>query len=146
MPGGYSITMTDAPGASVEDAIVRPLIAYNEARAGRRNYRPLAILVTDAQTKKVIGGLWAGSSFRYLYIDAFYLPEPLRGAGLGRQLITQAEEEARLRNCHAAWLDTFSFQARGFYEKLGYSVFGVLEDYPPGEQRYFMTKSLQPPR
>jgi hypothetical protein len=42
-----------------------------------------------------------------------------------------------------AFLDTFSFQARPFYEKLGYHVFGMLENHPAGHQHYFMTKQLQ---
>jgi hypothetical protein len=46
------------------------------------------------------------------------------------------------RGCVGVWLDTFSFQARGFYEKLGYRVFGEVADYPPGHTRHFLKKSL----
>jgi len=66
----------------------------------------------------------------------------MRGAGLGRRLIKQAEEEAVRRGCRGVWLDTFSWQARGFYEKLGYSVFGTIDDYPPGHQRFFLKKVI----
>jgi hypothetical protein len=52
------------------------------------------------------------------------------------------EAEAIRRGCHGAFLDTFSYQARPFYEKLGYEVFGTLEDYPPGHQRFYMRKRL----
>ncbi len=51
-------------------------------------------------------------------------------------------EEAARRGCRYAWLDAFSFQARGFYEKLGYTVLGTLEDSPPGHSRYFLKKNL----
>ena len=57
----------------------------------------------------------------------------------------QAEREAIRRGCRTIWLDTFTFQARGFYERLGYSVFGTLEDYPPGHSRFFLKKSLTQP-
>jgi hypothetical protein len=50
--------------------------------------------------------------------------------------------EAIRRGCRGAYLDTFSYQARPFYEKLGYAVFGTLDDYPPGHQRFFMRKRL----
>ena len=54
--------------------------------------------------------------------------------------MTRAEEIARQRDCIGMWLDTYSFQARGFYEKLGFTVFGQVDDHPPGEQRFFLQK------
>ena len=67
--------------------------------------------------------------------------DDLRRCGVGRELMAQAEARATERGCHSAWLDTFSFQARGFYEKLGYVEFGTL-DYPPMHKRHFMKKRL----
>jgi hypothetical protein len=46
------------------------------------------------------------------------------------------------RGCHHALLDTFDFQAREFYEKLGYAVFGSLDDFPRAHVRLFMKKAL----
>jgi hypothetical protein len=69
----------------------------------------------------------------------------LHRRGVGRELMAAAETRARKRGCHSAWLDTFSFQARGFYEKLGYEEFGRL-DYPPAHHRHFMRKRLIPPK
>jgi GNAT superfamily N-acetyltransferase len=77
-----------------------------------------------------------------LHIHLLYVTESMRGTGIGRDLMRQAEEEARRRQCTASWLDTFSFQARGFYERLGYILFGTIEDYPPGHSRFFLKKSL----
>ena len=56
-----------------------------------------------------------------------------------------AEAEAVVRGCHGAWLDTFDFQARGFYEKLGYTCFAELPEYPIGHSRFFMKKPLVTP-
>jgi GNAT superfamily N-acetyltransferase len=55
----------------------------------------------------------------------------------------RAEEIALDRGCIGVWLDTFAFQARGFYEKLGYSLFGQLDDHPRESARYFLKKRLQ---
>jgi GNAT superfamily N-acetyltransferase len=137
------ITMTDAPDARVKASILNPLVRFNEMRSGRRtNYRALAIFLSDPKTGEIVGGLWGETYFSYLYIDMFFVPQSMRGTGLGRRLITQAEEEAVRRGCCGVWLDTFSWQARGFYEKLGYSVFGTIDDYPPGHQRYFLRKVI----
>lgn len=67
----------------------------------------------------------------------------MRGQGYGTKLMAAAEAEARRRGCRDAYLDTFSFQARPFYERCGYEVFGTLEDFPTGHQRFVMRKSLQ---
>jgi GNAT superfamily N-acetyltransferase len=56
--------------------------------------------------------------------------------------MAEAEAEALRRGCHAASLDTYSFQARGFYERLGYSVFGIIDDCPPGHSRIYLIKRL----
>jgi GNAT superfamily N-acetyltransferase len=73
-----------------------------------------------------------------------WLPESLRGDGLGTEVLYQAEaeEEARKRGCTNAHLDTFDFQALSFYQKNGYGLFGKLDGYPTGHQRYFLTKRL----
>jgi GNAT superfamily N-acetyltransferase len=135
------LVVTDAPGAAVTDVILPGLIAFNEAGGGAAHYRPLAVLATN-EAGKVLGGLSGHTAWRWLYIQLFWLPESLRGAGLGREILARAEAEAKARGCTAVWLDSFTFQAPGFYQKLGYSVFGVLEDYPPGQRRVFLTKQL----
>jgi GNAT superfamily N-acetyltransferase len=59
---------------------------------------------------------------------------------VGSRLIADAEQAARGEGCIGAWLDTFSFQARGFYEKQGYRVVGEIPDHPVGGARYFLSK------
>ena len=54
----------------------------------------------------------------------------------------QAEAVAREQGCVGIWLDTFTFQAPGFYRKLGYALFGEIPDYPPGSSRFFLSKRL----
>jgi GNAT superfamily N-acetyltransferase len=80
--------------------------------------------------------------FDHLRIDRLVVAEAMRGTGLGRQTMSLAEDEAQRRGCRGAWLDTYSFQARRFYERLGYTVFGTLADYPPGHSRIFLSKTF----
>jgi GNAT superfamily N-acetyltransferase len=136
------VTMTDAPTPEMWKAIVGPLMQFNMARIGQTEvYRPLVILIAEP-AEEIIGGLYGGTLWDYLRVDPLFVPEALRGAGIGRKLMADAEAEAVRRGCHAASLDTYSFQARGFYERLGYAVFGVIEDCPPGHRRFFLTKRL----
>ena len=139
----YSIQLTDTADDACRNAIASALVSYNAARTGRHDVRPLILRVDDDQGQ-VIGGLCGRTSFDWLFVELLIVPESLRGRGVGTELMRRAESEAIARGCRNAWLDTFEFQARGFYERLGYTCFGELPDYPPGFARYFMRKALTP--
>ena len=139
------ITLTDAPDPTAREVIVGGLISWNEAHAGPRNWRPLAVLLHD-DTGGVAGGLWGGTAYGWLFTELLFVPDALRGRGLGAEVLARAEQEALARGCVGAWLDTFAFQARGFYEKLGYGVFGEIQDYPPGSTRFFLSKRFSAER
>jgi GNAT superfamily N-acetyltransferase len=140
----FSLRTTDVPDDATRAAIVAPLAAYNKSQAGRYDARPLIIAIEEAGT--VVGGLWGRTAYDWLFVELLFVPEPLRRQGLGSDLMRRAEHEALARGCHNAWLDTFEFQARGFYERLGYTCFGELADYPAGFSRYFLKKPLRPTR
>ena len=137
-----AIVLTDLPPdrASMEQ-LESLLYNYNTIKAGVLNYRPLYLLVRDANGV-VIAGLQGATYWDYLYIELLAIAQDERGKGLGSRLLKEAEAEAIKRGCHNAYLDTFSFQARPFYEKHGYTVFGILPQFPPGHERYFMEKRL----
>jgi GNAT superfamily N-acetyltransferase len=138
-----TITLTDDPDPHALETISQRITRFNETASNRPNdFLPLVVIVSDPDSGETLGGLSAWTSFAHLHIDLLYLPESLRGCGLGSRIMGQAEEEAIRRGCVGVWLDTFSFQARGFYEKLGYTVFGSIKDYPPGQSRFFLKKRL----
>ncbi len=78
----------------------------------------------------------------WLKVELIWIAEELRGQGYGSQLLSDLEAEAVKLDCAQSYLDTFSYQARPFYESHGYEVIGELEDYPIGHSRYFMRKRL----
>lgn len=131
------LTVTDAIDAADREAIRQGLRAFNRARSGVDDRRDLAVLVQDPQTGQTVGGLVGRTSRGMLFVEVFFLPEALRGSGLGTRVLDAAEDEARQRGCRTAVLITLSFQAPGFYEKRGYRAFGQVEE------RFFMTKDLR---
>lgn len=137
----FSLHLSDTTSEDTRQAILAPLRTYNQSHTGVTEHRGLAIELRD-ETGVIIGGLWGTTSFGWLFIQLLVVPDALRGQGVGRELMSRAEAEAVARGCHAVWLDTFEFQARPFYERLGYRCFGQLEDYPKGFARFFMQKSL----
>ena len=136
-----SLHLSDVADEEVRRAIAAPLVRYNESKVGPSGNRPLVVEVRDANGA-IVGGLWGSTAFGWLYTQLLVVPESSRGQGLGRRIMQLAEEEAVKRGCHAAWLDTFEFQARVFYEGIGYACFGSLPEYPKGSSRYFMRKTL----
>ncbi len=122
------------------DAIGDALEAFNTGRAGPSEETPLSILIKDDATGAILGGLTGQSSRDWMFVKLLFVPERLRGQNLGTKLLDQAESIARARHCVGIWLDTFEFQARGFYEKRGYEVFGEIADYPKGFSRFFLQK------
>lgn len=76
------------------------------------------------------------------YIALLVVPKDARGQGLGSQLMSMAELEAGDRGCRQMWLDTYAFQARPFYERHGFSVFGQIDGPQPMFPRFFMQKLL----
>jgi GNAT superfamily N-acetyltransferase len=136
----FAIRPVERDHESVHRAVLDGLIAFNDAKAGASGYRPLALAIEDDHGH-AIGGLSGATAYGWLFVELLFVPESLRGRGVGTELIRRAEEEAVARGCHSVWLDTFEFQARGFYERLGYTCFGELKNYPTGP-RFFMNKQL----
>ena len=137
-----TITLTDAPGDDERAVIMDGLRAYNEAQAGGSDARPLAILVRNPETKKIIGGLLGRTYLGLLTVERFFLPEGLRRSRLGSRILSMAEEEAGRRGCTRAVLSTLHFQAPGFYSKQGWEIAAEIECEPPGHTRFYMTKKL----
>jgi GNAT superfamily N-acetyltransferase len=90
----------------------------------------------------VVGGIVADLFGGWAYVSLLWIDEPLRNRGLGTRLVTMLEQEALRLGCTHAHLDTYSFEARPFYEKLGYELFATLDDYPAGHCKYFLRKTL----
>jgi GNAT superfamily N-acetyltransferase len=137
-----NIVITDVVDRRIEQAIGGGLKDFNEAASGISDTRPIAVVVKDPTTGDAVGGAIGRSSLGLLFLDLFFLPEALRGSGLGTEVLRAFEEEGRQRGCRSAMLYTISFQAPGFYERNGWSRFGEIPCDPPGTSRIFMTKML----
>jgi GNAT superfamily N-acetyltransferase len=116
------------------------LSAEIAARFGPRSETPLSILAYDGDA--LVGGLNGCTHWGWCYIRHFWVEESWRGRGVGRQLVTHAEMEARARQCVGLYLDTFDSGAAQFYERCGFSRFGQINDFPAGFARAFLYKKL----
>jgi GNAT superfamily N-acetyltransferase len=138
MPYAFELTANREAGDSV---IWNNLVQFNLQFAEPDQHTLLGIFARN-EMSELVGGLLGETFWRWLHVNLLWVHEGHRCTGLGTQLMARAEEEAIRRGCCHAYLDTFDFQAPGFYRKLGYSEWGVLEDFPPGHQRIFLKKDF----
>ncbi len=132
----------EAGDPPVEKRLQDAIDSFNVEVTGRSDWWPVTIVVEESAGRTrggLVGGIWAG----WLHVTVLWLEPELRRLGLGSRLLRAAEEYAVERGCRHAHLETFSFQAPEFYRRLGYEVFGRLEDYPQGHVHYYLKKDLK---
>ena len=135
----------EIPTREEENLIDDELMIYNLKQVPPAQEEPFIKICRCAKDEEgnVIGGILACCIlWNVLAIESLWVAEEYRGYGFASELLEEVEGEAREMGCHLAQLDTFDFQARGFYEKKGYRVFGELKDMPKGHSRYYMCKEL----
>ena len=117
------------------------LIRYNRSQTGMSRYERVVLSARDAR-RRIVGGVIVESYYRESYVELLWVDPKLRHAGLGSLLIRAAERRARKRGSRLIHLNTYSFQAPRFYEKLGFRRFGGMRGSPPGASRYYYVKRL----
>ncbi|APS33986.1 MULTISPECIES: GNAT family N-acetyltransferase [Serratia] len=136
------IEISDRVTPEITSCIAEGLDRFNDQQIGYGDRLPLVVVVKDPDSGDVLGGITGRSSLGLLFLDLFYLPEALRGAGLGSELLRRFEQEGRRRGCLSAVLYTISFQAPDFYQRHGWQRMGEVPCLPPGTSRIFMSKTL----
>ena len=136
-PAALRLSFEPAPSPDIRRVLGEAIDAFN-AQTVPQEVQRFALLLHEHE--RLVAGLIGVLAWQWLYVTSLWVDDAWRGRGVGRALLTRAEAYAAAAGYHSAWLDTF--QARGFYAALGYREFGALEDYPPGQTRYFMRKRL----
>lgn len=131
------------------DYICDKLVEYNLSQVPARQnvlFETLDIKIKNDSDKIIAGCLAKMYCWNILYIDILWVDKDYRGLGLGTKLLKHIEETATAKGCTLIHLDTFDFQAKEFYEKLGYTVFGVLDNCPDNHCRYYLKKDIKSKR
>lgn len=136
-----NLTVTDGPEPDDLAAIGANLTAFNEADVGASERQTLVVLVKD-ENGKLLAGINGYTGWGWLFTQWLWVDESLRGQKMAGRMLAAAEDEARARGCHSAWIDTFNPVAEKAYTRQGYEVFGELPDFPIGRTRKFLKKKL----
>ena len=128
------------------DYICDRLVEYNLRQVAKT--KPIEFIdinkkIMDENNNIIAGCLAKMYCWRVIYIDILWVDENYRKQGLGTKLLKEIERVAEEEKCTLIHLDTFDFQAKEFYLRHGYEVFGVLEDCPENHCRYYLKKKLK---
>lgn len=128
------------------DLIWQGIVEYNSSRLtlkGEVPFKPVNRVMKDLDDN-VIGGINCELNYVWntLYIDMLWVKEEQRKKGFASKLLSEIELIAKEEGCNLVHLETMDFQAKDFYIKNGYEVFGELDNVPIGHKRYYMKKIL----
>lgn len=137
------ISVETDPAQADVDQLGRGLTEHALQMVPTKGFNRIAVFARDDKGT-IVGGISGLVNWNWLFVAWAWIAEPQRRSGLGSRLLKTFEEAGIERGCANAHLDTFSYQARPFYERHGYTVYATLEDYPPGHQRFYMRKALKP--
>jgi len=126
------------------NAVCRNLYNYNLRETNGLLKKPGKSINLFLRSKSgtTVGGIFCATYCDTLYIDNFWIDEEYRKNGYGKSLIIQAESIASSMGCKLSHTSTFSYQSPEFYKKMGYIVFGIIDDYQEGIVQYFLKKKL----
>ena len=141
MAASFTITLDNNPNPEDWRLVDNGLRSFNLEHAPDDLCQRLAVFLRN-RDGAIVGGLLGETYWGWLHIDVLWLSDSVRRLRFGSKLLAEAEAEALRRGCRHAHLETMSFQAQGFYEQHGYSVFAILDDLPAGHQRIYMKKDL----
>ena len=142
MPEG-EILLLAAPPESWVALVNDGVDAHNMADTGIADHYPVHLFITGGDQMclgGLLGSIWGG----WLHVTSLWVAEAFRGKGYGTRLLSTAEQYALSKGCFGSTLDTHNAEAKRLYQKLGYEVFGTIDDFPPGRAQYFLKKNLVP--
>jgi GNAT superfamily N-acetyltransferase len=125
----------------VDEFLEERIYEFNARATGCFDAETFAAVHRDTEgsiVAGVSGYTWAGCCF----IAHLWVAEVIRREGWGRALLETAEQNAKSKGCTIVILSSHSFQAPGFYERLGYELHARIEDYPPGHADFVYVKRL----
>lgn len=128
------------------EEVIDKLVYYNLSKVPLKQNKEFISInkIIKNENGEIIAGILSRMyCWNCLFVDTLFVDEIYRGQGLGEKLLKEVEKIAINQGCELIHLDTFDFQAKDFYLKYGYEIFGVLEDCPEGHCRYYLKKKVR---
>ena len=134
-----NIEVKENPTQFENDVIEKNLYAFNDIFFGEPY--DFSVFLRDKENK-IQGGIIAQirPKLQLLYLDYIWIDPAFRNKGFGTKVVHLAEKIAKGKGCKTSEVETLDFQAKKFYQKLGYNQFGVVGKYMGSCDYIFMRK------
>lgn len=137
------ICRNNEPTPKDKKVIRAGMLAYHASQGHIRKEKDETIsVIIKNQENKTVGGIVVSFRWGAMHIETLWIDKTIRNKGWGKKLIETVEKEAIKRKCHLSYTDTYTWQVPKFYEKLGYSVYGKLNDFPKENSLTYYAKRL----
>jgi len=136
------ILLDETDDAAIKAPIKDGVRDYNFKYLGEWKTKPLTFYIKDAEGIIIAGALCRYISAELVDVDYFWVDKKHRGQKLGSKLMECIEIFAKRHKIHRIDLYTMDFQARGFYEKLGFALLAVIPNWARSYDAYLMRKVL----
>jgi GNAT superfamily N-acetyltransferase len=139
----FDVSIEDNPQQADIDYLDQSMRRFNTTFLGSFDGKPIAVFLRDQDQRK-FGGAYGFTCVEWLNITNLWIEEGFRKKGYGSRILVALETQASARKCHSVIVDTYEFQALGFYQKRGYEIVCVLENNPTPYRRFYLKKKLTP--
>lgn len=129
-----------------EDYICDRLVDYNLSKVPAKQevlFENINKKVVDENGNIIAGCIARMYCWNVMYIDILWVDKSYRNSGIGSNLLKYVEDIAKDKGGYMIHLDTFDFQAKEFYLKYGYEIFGELRNCPENHSRFYLQKKLK---
>ena len=128
--------------AALDERLNDELVRFN-AVANPDVHPAEELTVRVQEDGELVAGLSGWTWGQAAGIAMTWVHEDQRGTGMGASLIDAFEDEARKRGCKHVFVTSLTFQAPGFYQRLGYEEIFRWESVPTtGRDDVHMRKEL----
>ncbi len=143
MKRNFKISYEKEPNEKDLEFISNNLDQNTFNKTGLEKSGEFALFIKDGESK-LYGGLSAKLFYGCLYIDELFVAKDIRGKGFGTHLIERAEEIGKENDCNFAAVNTMEWEAKGFYEKVGYKLKYTESGYANNSKLHYLVKILDP--
>lgn len=128
-------------------SVLKGLIEYNSSKVSLLQEPPFITINRVIKKPNADGNVLAGinsklNGWKCLHIEILWVEEEFRRCGYGTVLLNEVERAAKNLGSSLIRLETYDFQAKDFYLKHGFEIFGVLDNCPNGHKFYFLKKQI----